>query len=424
LGYTFRPSETPLIDFGAKVYYSTTQNRQTFLAPDADGVYSALGVNVGAPVTDQIGTYGFDLHNTSRFVTGALNHALTIGGDGVIDKVHTDDQAGGYVSVLTPSGQRTLTGEFVQDEISYGGWLRALGAVRFDQYSLNGGGVSSSGGHLSPKLTLGVTPIQGFEIYGTYAEGYRAPSVTETLISGVHPFPAFTFLPNPNLAPEVAHNLEAGVNLKYNDVFRTGDTFRGKLTAFTNQVDNYIDVEQVGAPILTSFVPGFPNSACATAPPGFCIPFQPFQYVNVAKARLDGVEAEGAYDWGLGVASLAASAVNGKNLVDGLSLTTVAPYRASATLAFRFFDDRSLTIGARFTAVSASASNVPTSATLPPSKGYGLVDLFGSYVYNDRVSGDFSVTNLFNKSYTPFLQSEPSPGLTAKLGLTIRLAAK
>ena len=38
LGYTFRPSEIPLIDFGAKVYYSTTENRQTFVAPDADGV--------------------------------------------------------------------------------------------------------------------------------------------------------------------------------------------------------------------------------------------------------------------------------------------------------------------------------------------------------------------------------------------------
>ncbi len=269
-----------------------------------------------------------------------------------------------------------------------------------------------------------MTPIQGFEIYGTYAEGYRAPSVTETLISGIHPFPAFTFLPNPNLLPEVAHNLEAGVNLKYNDVFRPGDTFRAKLTAFTNRVDNYIDIEQVGAPILTSFVPGFPNAACAGAPPGLCIPFQPFQYINVSKAQLDGVEAEGAYDWGGGVVSLAASAVNGKNLVDGFSLATVAPYRASTTIAFRFLDDKSLTLGARFTAVSASASNISPSATLPPSAGYGLVDLFGAYAYNDRVTGDLSVTNLFNKNYTPFLQSEPSPGLTVKAGLTIRLAAK
>ncbi len=214
------------------------------------------------------------------------------------------------------------------------------------------------------------------------------------------------------------------MNFKYNNVWQQGDTFRAKVTGFTNRVDNYIDLEQVGSPILTSFVPGFPNSACPTAPPGLCIPFQPFQYINIDKAQIEGIEAEGAYDWGGGVISFAGSAINGKNLVDGLSLITIAPYRASTTIAFRFLSDKSLTVGARFTEVAASASNIPTSATLPPSGSYGLVDLFGSYAYNDHVSGDLSVTNLFNKQYTQFLQSEPNPGLTVKAGLTIRLAGK
>ncbi len=197
LGYTFKPSEIPLIDFGAKVYYSTTENKQTFVAPDPDGVYGALGVMPGDPLSDKLDTYGFDIHNTSRFATGVVNHALTVGGDGVLDRVKTFDDAGGYISVLTPSGQRTLTGAFIQDELSYGGWLRVLGALRYDNYSLTGGSVNDAGSHISPKLTIGVTPIPGIELYGTYAEGYRAPSVTETLIEGVHPFPAFTFLPNP-----------------------------------------------------------------------------------------------------------------------------------------------------------------------------------------------------------------------------------
>jgi hypothetical protein len=41
---------------------------------------------------------------------------------------------------------------------------------------------------------------------------------------------------------------------------------------FTNLVDNFIDLEQVGEPILTSFVPGVPNSACPSLPPGLCMP--------------------------------------------------------------------------------------------------------------------------------------------------------
>jgi hemoglobin/transferrin/lactoferrin receptor protein len=429
LGYTYKAPWTPLIDLSSHVYYATTQNRQTFVSPDADGVYSALGVLPGDPLEDKINTYGFDLHNTARFTTGVLGHALTVGGDGTLDRVTTFDDAGGFISALTPSGDRSLWGAYVQDEISYGSWLRVLGALREDGYHLSGGGTSSGGTHLSPKLTIGITPIRGIEVYGTYAQGYRAPSVTETLIEGVHPFPSFTFLPNPNLVAETAHDWEAGVNLKYDNVFRAGDSVRGKGDVFTNLVDNFIDLEQVGEPVLTSFVPGVPNSACPSLPPGLCMPFQPFQYVNVAQARLSGVELGGGYDWGAGFTTFEGSAINGKNLETGMSLATVPPYRLSATLGFRFLSDRSLTIGARFTAVGASPKNVPTSTdsdgTTPlPTAGYGLVDLFASYAYNDRVSANFTVNNLFNREYTQFLNIEPNPGLTVKGGITIRFAEK
>jgi hemoglobin/transferrin/lactoferrin receptor protein len=427
LGYAFRPPDTPLIDFDSKIYYSTTQNRQTFVAPDALGVYSALGVTAGDPLSDKIDTYGFDLHNTSRFGTGPVNHALTIGGDGALNRVHTFDDAGGYIAALTPTGRRNLSGAFVQDEMSYGGWLRVLGAVRFDDYQLSGGDVSSSGQHISPKLTIGVTPVRGLEFYSTYAEGYRAPTVTETLIEGVHPFPSFNILP-PNLLPETAHNLEAGVNLRYDDVLKAGDSFRGKATVFTNLVDNFIDIEPVGSPYHVPFIPGAPTSLCG-AEPFLCFPINSFQYINVSKARVQGVEVEGAYDWGRGFLSLAGSAIDGKNLDDGMSLATVAPYRMSTTLGFRFLEDNALTVGGRLTLVGASPKNVAVAAgsdgTEPlPSAAYGLVDLFASYAYSDRVSGDMTITNLFNKQYTQFLDVEPNPGLTVKAGLTIKFASK
>jgi hemoglobin/transferrin/lactoferrin receptor protein len=427
LGYTYKAPWTLLVDLSSHVYYTTTQNRQTFVAPDAAGVYSALGVVPGDPLEDKINSYGFDLHNTARFTTGMLNHALTVGGDGTLDRVSTFDDAGGFISALTPSGDRSLWGAYVQDEISYNSWLRVLGALREDGYHLSGDGLSSGGTHLSPKLTIGVTPIRGIEFYGTYAQGYRAPSVTETLIEGVHPFPSFTFLPNPDLVAETAHDWETGVNVKYDNVFRPGDSVRGKATVFTNLVDNFIDLEQVGQPILTSFVPGVPNSACPSLPSGLCMPFQPFQCVNVAQARLSGVELESGYDWGAGFATFEGSAINGKNLETGMSLATVPPYRASATLGFRFLDDRSLVVGARFTAVGASPKNVPTATDGDgplPTAGYGLVDLFASYAYNDRVSANFSVNNLLNREYTQFLNIEPNPGLTVKGGITIKFAEK
>jgi hypothetical protein len=62
--------------------------------------------------------------------------------------------------------------------------------------------------------------------------------MTETLIEGVHPFPSFTFLPNPNLVAETAHDWEAGINLKYDNVFRAGDRLRATLE---EQPDGVLD---------------------------------------------------------------------------------------------------------------------------------------------------------------------------------------
>ena len=89
------------------------------------------------------------------------------------------------------------------------------------------------------------------------------PSITETLIAGAHAtgggpalFPCpdgtaglFCFLPNPNLRPEVGKNKEAGLNLKYDDIFTAGDSFRGKFNVFRNDVDDYIDL--VASPPVT-----------------------------------------------------------------------------------------------------------------------------------------------------------------------------
>jgi hemoglobin/transferrin/lactoferrin receptor protein len=136
---------------------------------------------------------------------------------------------------------------------------------------------------------------------------------------------------------------------------------------------------------------------------------------------------ETGYDWGAGFATFEGSAINGKNLDTGMSLTTVPPYRASGTPGFRFLDDHSVVVGACFTAVGASPKNVPIAADGGdplPTAGYGLVDLFASYAYNDRVSANFSVNNLRNREYTQFLNVEPSPGITVKGGITIKFAEK
>ena len=67
----------------------------------------------------------------------------------------------------------------------------------------------SSGDRVSPKATLGITPIQWFTVYGTYAEGYRAPAVTEVFVNGAHPQPApFTLAAEPR--PQAGNRQDQG----------------------------------------------------------------------------------------------------------------------------------------------------------------------------------------------------------------------
>ncbi len=416
LGYRFSRPDNPWIDLSVKGYYTTTEDNKRVVAPS--GTYGAIGVRPGDILDYSMDTLGFDISNTSRFEAFGMGHALTVGIDGARDRGETVDRAGGYGAAFTPSGERSLFGGFVQDEVRITPWLRTIGALRFDTYELDGGGVSADGSRVSPKITVGVEPITGIEFYGTYAEGYRAPSITETLIQGTHPFPIFNILPNPNLRPEVARNLEGGVNLQHDDVFTEGDSFRAKISVFQNRIDDYIDIVAVGPVYNVPVVPGMPVEACAFAPYLCLIGIQDQQYQNIARARLHGAELEAAYDWGGGFVTVAGTVIDGKNDITGDPLNSVIPNRISTTLGFRLLDSK-LTLGTRLTLVDSSKEDVTN-----PTAGYGLVDLFASYRYDENISGDITIQNLFDRQYTQYLNSEPSPGLTAKFGLTVKFASR
>lgn len=424
LGYRFARPDVPLLDFSIKGYATTTHNDLTFLSDTASGLYGRLGTRAGNRITYDLETAGFDAHNTARFDTGALAHALTVGGDYVENRVRTTDNAGGFGAAFTPSGQRTLAGAFVQDEVRYARWLRVIGALRYDTYELSGGAYRSSGDRVSPKITLGVSPFAGIELYGTYAEGYRAPSITETLVQGIHPFPAFGILPNPTLRPEVAHTVEGGVNLKYDAVLTQGDVFRAKLNVFRNEIDDFINIQTVGPTYFVPAIAGIPASICARIPGRFpcVIPVQSFQYLNIARAELSGVELEGAYDWGGGFVSLAATHTEGRDRATRQTLLTVPPDRISTTLGLRFLDDR-LTVGTRLNLVEAR-TDLPAGATILATKAYGLVDLFASYRIDDRIKADFILQNAFDKRYTQYLNALANPGLVAKAAISIRFATR
>lgn len=438
--WKYRKPEDQLFDFDGNVYWTTTEQRQTKIA---NGIASSPGNPitgfVGDPRSFSIDTKGFDLHNTSRFVTGDLRHAVTYGGDFFLDEVQNQDATGG-AAVTTPSGERSVAGGFVQWKGNYATWLEAIAAVRYDTYRLDGGGVSASRDHVSPKGTLGITPIRGVTVYGTYAEGYRAPAVTETLVAGAHPpfavgFPnLFTFLPNPDLRPEVGRTKEIGVNLKYDNVLLPGDRFRAKLNVFRNDVEDYIELVNFGPPV--TFCPA-PFPGCPPVPIITINPTSLAQYQNIGDARIEGVEFEGNYDAGDWFVGLSGQRIRGEEVATGIPLGTIQPDQVATTFGVRLIE-RKLTLAVRWAAVAAKpAGDVPDRNRdgIPdylPTDAYNLVNLYVGYRPTPDVLAGLSIDNLFNQYYVPYLNGAPNipgsppgvvfpgPGVTYKASLKIR----
>lgn len=367
----------------------------------------------GSQTTYDLDTYGIDIWNTSRFDTGAISHELTYGGDWVSDDVVTASPEGGS-DIFTPSGKRRVSGAYIQDKLTYE-WLEVVGALRYDSYKLDGDTTEVSGDRLSPRLTVGVSPFEqpglsGLQFYGTYAEGYRSPSLSETVISGLHPNGVvFPFLPNPDLRPETAKTWEVGLNYGYDGAFAADDSLRLKAAYFNNDVDDYI-----GGTMVSAFDP---TAGCPMINPRLPICFQ---YQNFANAKIRGFELEGIYDASWGFAGLSASIINGHTIdEDGLreDLITIPSSQVTAQIGFRFLEDK-LTIGGEVQYNGAPKGN-------DAAKDYTLVNAFASYQATEDFRVDFRADNIFDVKYSNPLNASATttlyePGVTLKLAATMR----
>jgi hemoglobin/transferrin/lactoferrin receptor protein len=412
----------PLIDFTLSGYVNDTVMDQTSL----DDTFRFDQVNggfvlvpAGSTRSFSLVTSGFDTYNTSRFETGSIRHTFTLGGDFFKDDVEVKDPLGGSY-VYSPSGTRQAWGGFIQDRLEYSDWLELIGGLRYDGYKLESvdGVFDANDDRLSPRVTLGLSPLErtslhGIQVYGTYAEGYRAPSVIETLMTGMHPAGvAFPFLPNPDLKPETAHNWEVGLNIKRDNIISDGDGFRAKAAYFHNTVDDYIGLNTSLSPFPG---PNF-NPLCTFNPGPGVIPIC-VQYQNFDQVVIEGVEFELLYDRNTFFAGFSGSFLDGEDKETGDPLLTVPQDQLGGYLGFRAFDQR-LVFGAEVYHYFEHK--------LADGSEYTVVNLFAGYEVTPNFRLDGRIDNLFDESYANYLNEAvgvgtfDEPGFNAKLAATFR----
>ena len=319
---------------------------------------------------------------------GGRTHDIALVLDGFRDSVETRDIA----TSLTPSGQRDFWSLAVSDRIEFGRMTATFG-VSFDHYRLSGGGIRSADQAISPRIALTFPLTPSLDLHASAARTFRAPTLNETLVNGLHPPPAdFEVRPNPNLRPEQATNLEIGLTYDKSGIFSPGDNLALAASIFQNTVRDYIGFEEVGT-VFNKY----------------------FQYQNIDRARVRGLEIEASYDTDRVFARLSGHLMRGVDLGTGLELDDVAPSRVSLTGGVYSADGRSR-IGARYTASAAkkSAGGVVRNAA------WETLDLFFSREINDQAQLTVSLNNVLDENYTAHLQTQPQPGFNAQASLVIR----
>jgi hemoglobin/transferrin/lactoferrin receptor protein len=335
-------------------------------------------------------TNGIDTYNTAKL--GDFGKLTT----GV--EYFQDGQKGyrnGAIRTLLGTGEDSNIGFYLEHEITLWDRLTIIPGVRFDHYQLRPGDpalVSRDRNHWSPKIGANYRVNDEFSFYGSVAESFRTPTLTELYATGSLGGP-LTLVPSPNLEPEIAVNKEIGMRYKKASAIATNDAISLKLSVFQNDIKDFI--EQT----LTGF----------TA-----------QYRNDAQARLRGIELEGSYRISNYNFILSAGAVRGENETLGTDLAGIPGDRVSLA-AERYMLENQFKGGVR-TTFHAEQNKVPSGSPLiTPSAGAVTYDVYTSYTPDPNENGsfriDFTIDNITDKGYRQQLAFIPEMGRNAKIAL-------
>lgn len=273
------------IDFAQVAFYWQDSDNRQFTFEDRQPAVDRTRIN-----TFDNRIVGGSAEARSSFATGAIQHTLVFGGDLSVTR-----QEGLRDGTVPPAGETfptrafpvtdfTLAGAFVGDEISIAdGAFTLHPALRFDYYDLDASddpllpsfqGADQNGSRVTPRIGAVWRFAPNVSLYGNYAMGFKAPSPTqvnqffENLTS---PFFSYRTIPNPDLRPETSETWEAG--LRYQ-----GPIASASITGFIGRYDDFISQEQIGG-------------AGTIADPIL------FQFVNLDRVEIEGVEARGALNF-------------------------------------------------------------------------------------------------------------------------------
>lgn len=367
------------------------------------------------------------IDNRTRLSLLGADALLTLGADWWRDEqIGRDNFGPGGTRDGVPDGRSEFTGVYAQLEIESAapfaipGTLALIPGVRFDSYenSAVGDPRGNSDERISGRLSARYAPIEALFLYGSWAQGFRTPSINELYLDGIHfsiplpPGPPLRprvanniFVPNPTLRPEVSESIELGFGIDADNLLDHGDHFRFKAGWWQADVTDLISIAVIGGgPIASCFIPPFfsPCNAGTT------------ESRNVRSAELNGVEAEFHYAAGPLSLSGAYSNVNGEDERSGAPVGVLTPPRFIGDMRYTI-DAADLTLGLR-TEIAAEFDKT----TVPAERrdGYTLFDIYTTWRPLPTLRIDAGVDNIADEVAERVFAGVPEPGRSARVAVT------
>lgn len=370
----------------------------------------------------ELETTGVRADQRFEFDLGAYDAALTVGGEYYedtqtgLDTAATDGIRGG-----APNASSQYTAGYTQLELtgpapfSLPGRITLVPGVRYDDFETSSdldGDTSDSA--TSTRFAATYAPVESFNIFASWGEAFRAPSINELYMDGTHfslPHPILgapvfitnEFIANPDLLPEETETWELGFGVRRDGLFTSTDQLEWRTAYFETDATNLIDLTVAFAFNPTCFAPPFftPCSAGTS-----------FSR-NVGNAELSGIESQLRYEQGPFSLDASYSHIDGEDSESGDPLGSLSPDRLFLDARWTL-DAQRLVLGGR---MEWAAEFDNTTSPDAERDGYAV---FGAYarwqpLEQSGLTINAGVDNLFDEDYERVFAGVTEPGTNARL---------
>ncbi len=366
------------------LYFQGTNLDEYVQSDDPDMMLTDVGGNRAGDIMERdYYSIGFYTDARAKFDLIGLNNVLVYGLNLRQEEQDSNHSRFGNVNGIPKASANYYDG-YMQTESSLGGFTLLAGANYSYYDSSNTGGLDNSDSALSPKVGLSYNNDY-LTLFTNYSYGFRAPKMTELYASGTHfaysidtggPMGVVSsvneFIANPDLKAESNKTFEAGAGLKFDEI-----GLSMKASYFNTDSENYI---------------------------GLAIDRYTAQYVNYDSAKIQGVDANINYNLSDFNISLKYSYVDGEDTSDPtnvMPLETVVPH---TFVALASYDLGASSFSLRATFVNGyesahSSSSLSDEKTIEEFPGYGLLDAYYGYNFNEAMSLKLGIENILDKEY-------------------------